>query len=113
MAKKKIDLKYKIEINWSAEDEAYIVCVPELPGCVTHGETPEYALRMAHEAIEGYIESLKSRGLPVPKPLAERKFSGKIPLRVDPTLHRDLASRANIEGVSLNKLIESRLKKAV
>lgn len=109
----RINFKYKIEINWSPEDEAYLVRVPELPGCVTHGETPEHALQMAHEIIEGFIESLKRRGLPVPKPLAESKFSGKIPLRIEPTLHRDLASRANIEGVSLNKLIESRLKKAI
>jgi len=113
MAKINTDLKYRIEINWSPEDEAYVVRVPELPGCVTHGDTPEKALRMAHEAISGYLESLKHRGLPIPKPLAERKFTGKIPLRIDPTLHRDLASRATIEGVSLNKLIESRLKKAI
>ncbi|MGK5086927.1 type II toxin-antitoxin system HicB family antitoxin [Bdellovibrionota bacterium FG-2] len=113
MTKKKTDLKYKIEINWSTEDEAYIVRVPELPGCVTHGDTPEHALQMAHEAVDGYIESLKRRGLPVPKPLAEKTFSGKIPLRIDPTLHRNLASRANIEGLSLNKLIELKLKKAV
>ena len=113
MRKRKADLKYRIEINWSPEDEAYIVRIPELPGCMTHGDTPEHALRMAHEAIEGYIESLRRRGLPIPKPLTERKFSGKIPLRINPTLHRDLASKASIEGVSLNKLIESRLKKAV
>jgi len=88
-------------------------CVPELPGCITHGDTPEHALEMAHEVIEGYTESLRRRGLAVPQPFAERKFSGKIPLRVDPTLHRDLASKADIEGVSLNKLIEAKLKKAV
>ncbi|MGZ3687305.1 MAG: type II toxin-antitoxin system HicB family antitoxin [Bdellovibrionota bacterium] len=114
MSKKaKADLKYRIEINWSAEDEAYIVRVPELPGCITHGDTPEQALKMAHVAVEGYLETLKRRGLPVPKPLAERKFTGKIPLRIDPVLHRDLASKATIEGVSLNKLIETKLKKAV
>ena len=91
MAKKKTDLKYRIEIIWSAEDEAYVVRVPELPGCLTHGDTPEQALLMAYEAIEGYIESLKARGLPAPKPFAEKTFTGKIPLRIDPMLHRDLA----------------------
>ena len=113
MTKKKTDLKYKVEINWCAQDKAYVVRVPELPGCLTHGDTPEHALQMAYEAIEGYIESLKSRGLHIPKPFAEKTFTGNIPLRIDPTLHRDLASKANIEGVSLNKLIESKLKKAV
>ncbi|MBI4041844.1 MAG: toxin-antitoxin system HicB family antitoxin [Deltaproteobacteria bacterium] len=47
-----------------------------------------------------------------PKPLAQQNFSGKIPLRIDPNLHRDLAIKAKIEGVSLNKLIEAELKKA-
>jgi len=113
MAKKKTDLKYKIEINWSPEDDAYIVSIPELPGLMSHGDTIEQAVKMAHEAVEGYLEGLIDRGLPIPKPLSERKFSGKIPLRVDPNLHRNLAVKAEIEGVSLNKLIETELKKAV
>ncbi|MBI4402986.1 MAG: toxin-antitoxin system HicB family antitoxin [Deltaproteobacteria bacterium] len=80
---------------------------------MTHGATPEEAIKNAKEAIEGYVESLKTRKLPVPEPLAEKKFSGNIPLRIDPVLHRDLATRAAIEGTSLNKLIEKRLKRAV
>lgn len=113
MSRKKADLKYRIEINWSPEDNAYVIIVPELPGCMTHGDSVEHAVKMAHEAIVGYLESLKARGLPIPKPLSERKFSGKIPLRIDPYLHRNLAVKAEVEGVSLNKFIENKLKKAV
>lgn len=113
--KKKInaDPKYRLEIFWSPEDQSYIANVPELSGCTTHGETVEEAVQMAHEAIDGYIESCKARGLPIPKPLSEKEFSGKIPLRIDPKLHRDLTIKAEIKGVSLNKFIESKLKKAV
>jgi len=111
MGKRKIELKYRLEINWSPEDNAYVVNVPELPGCTTHGDTRENALQMAEEAIEAYIDSLKVRRLPIPKPMSEKQFSGKIPLRIDPVLHRDLAIKANIQGLSLNKLIEQKLKK--
>ncbi len=32
---------YSMVIEWSDEDEAYIVTVPELPGCITHGVAPQ------------------------------------------------------------------------
>lgn len=109
--KTKIEFKYRVDITWSPEDEAYIVKVPELEGCVTHGDSMEEAVAHAKEAITGYLDSLKARGQPIPKPLAEQKFSGKIPLRIDPNLHRDLVVKAQIDGTSLNKYIENKLKK--
>ncbi len=111
--KKKYDCKYQLEVTWSEEDKAYIINAPELPGCMTHGETVEKALQNAYEAIEGYLESLEARGLPIPTPLSEKKFSGKIPLRLEPSLHRDLMTKAKIAKMSLNKFIETKLKKAV
>lgn len=113
MAKKTKHLKYKMDFIWSEEDSAYIVRVPELPGCVTHGETIEEAVEMAKEAIEGYIETLKKMGKPVPVPLAEKPYSGKIPLRIDPSLHRIIATKAALEDESVNKFIEKTLRDAV
>ena len=114
MSKKtKYDLKYQLEVTWSAEDKAYVVNVPELSGCMTHGETVEESLQNAKEAIEGYLESLEARGLPIPEPLSEKKFSGKIPLRIAPSLHRDLMTKAKISKMSLNKFIETKLKKVI
>jgi len=109
--KGKYKYKYKLEITWSREDDSFVVNIPELPGCMTHGETIEEALSMAQEVVSVYLESLKSRGLPIPKPLSEKEFSGKIPLRIDPALHRDLMTKAYIVGLSLNKYIETKLKK--
>ena len=83
----------------------------QISNCQTHGDTMEEAVTMAGEAIKGYLATLKKEGLPIPPPLSERKFSGKIPLRIDPTLHRDLVVKAAIEGTSVNKYIEQRLKK--
>jgi antitoxin HicB len=85
--------------------------VPELDGCVTHGDTLEEASKMAEEAIGGYLESLKSRNLAIPIPMCERNFSGQFRVRISPNLHRDLTIQAELENVSLNKLVEQKLSK--
>lgn len=64
--------KYEIIIYWSNEDEAFIVEVPELPGCMAHGESPEKALKNAKEAIQLWIDTAKEFGDPVPEPRGER-----------------------------------------
>jgi len=107
---KKPKYKYQIMIHWSPEDSAYLAIVPELDGCITHGETQKEALEMAEDAIEAYIESLKKHGEESPQPLAEKSFSGNIPLRVEPALHRKLAIEASFKKKSLNKLITEKLK---
>jgi len=56
----------------AAEEGGYIVSCPQLPGCVTQGETVEEALEMIKDAIQGYIASLQKHGEPVPPSLEER-----------------------------------------
>jgi antitoxin HicB len=58
-------LSYRIFLRKEPEG-GYTVTVPSLPGCVTFGETIEEAKKMAKEAIELYIESLKSHGEEIP-----------------------------------------------
>ncbi|MBI5199679.1 MAG: type II toxin-antitoxin system HicB family antitoxin [Nitrospirae bacterium] len=60
--------KYEIIIYWSSEDEAFISEVPELPGCMTHGITPEDALKNAKEAIQLWIDTAKEFGDTIPEP---------------------------------------------
>jgi predicted RNase H-like HicB family nuclease len=55
-------------IQWDADDQTYVVTVPELPGCQTHGATYEQAARRGLEAIESWIESALADGAPVPAP---------------------------------------------
>lgn len=64
--------KYEIIIYWSNEDNAFIAEVPELPGCITHGETPEKALKNAKEAMQLWIDTAKEFGDPIPEPKGER-----------------------------------------
>jgi predicted RNase H-like HicB family nuclease len=58
-------LFYKIFLRPEPEG-GYTVIVPTLPGCITYGEEVEEALKMAKEAIEGYIEGLKEQGEEIP-----------------------------------------------
>lgn len=44
----------------------FTVFVPALPGCISYGRTLKEARRMAADAIEGYIASLRKHGEPVP-----------------------------------------------
>jgi len=49
-------LRYSMTIQWSEEDHVYIVTVPELPGCKTHGKTYVEAVKQGQDAIESWIE---------------------------------------------------------
>jgi predicted RNase H-like HicB family nuclease len=61
-------LRYSITIQWNDEDEAYIVTLPEFPGCHTHGDTYEEALQNGKEVLELVIENRQALGRPLPEP---------------------------------------------
>ena len=60
--------KYELIIYWSKEDDAYVVEVPELPGCMADGATYEKALANAQVVIQEWIETAKAIGRPIPEP---------------------------------------------
>lgn len=62
------DVQYSMRIHWSVEDRVYIVEVPELPGCKTHGRTYAEAVAQAQDAIETWIYGHRAAGYPIPKP---------------------------------------------
>ncbi len=64
--------KYEVIIFWSAEDDAFVAEVPELPGCVAHGATQEEALANAKAAERLWIDTAKEFGDPVPEPKGRR-----------------------------------------
>jgi len=59
---------YSMVIEWSDEDQVYIVTVPELPGCRTHGRTYEEAVRQGQDAIESWIDAARADGDLIPAP---------------------------------------------
>ena len=62
------DIKYELIIYWSEDDDAYIVEVPELPGCMADGRTYNEAIQNALIVIEEWIDTAKELGRDVPVP---------------------------------------------
>jgi antitoxin HicB len=59
--------RYTILLDKDPDEGGYVVTVPDLPGCVTQGDTLDEAIAMAKEAISLYIETLIARGKPIPQ----------------------------------------------
>ncbi len=64
--------RYEVIIFWSEEDGVFVADIPELPGCMAHGDSPEEALSNVSEAIELWIETANEFGDAVPKPKGRR-----------------------------------------
>ena len=107
------DLAYPFTVRpLSAEDGGgWLVEFPDLPGCMADGETPEEAMREAGDALHSWLETARAHGDPIPPPSAPDTagYSGKWVLRTPRSLHKRLAERAKVEGVSLNMLAVSLL----
>jgi predicted RNase H-like HicB family nuclease len=67
--------KYELVVAWSAEDEAFVVDAPELPGCMAHGATPAEAVANAQDAISLWLKAAQELGRPIPRPRGRRLMS--------------------------------------
>lgn len=63
-------MKFRVLVEQD-EDGVFVAQVPSLPGCVSQGETRSEAIDRVREAIELYLESLDSRGEPIPPSIEE------------------------------------------
>lgn len=60
--------RYEIILYWSDEDAAFIAEIPELLGCMAHGDTQEDALANAKEAMQLWLATAREFGDPIPEP---------------------------------------------
>jgi predicted RNase H-like HicB family nuclease len=60
--------RYEVIIYWSADDQAFIAEVPELPGCAADGSTYEDAVANVKVVIAEWIEAAQQLGKPIPEP---------------------------------------------
>ncbi len=63
---------YSMLLVWDPDDRIYVVSVPELPGCMTHGATAEEAARKGREAIASWLGAAREWHNPIPAPREER-----------------------------------------
>ena len=93
-----------------AEGGGFLISFPDLPGCMSDGETIEEAIQNGRDAFLSWISAQADMGREIPKPVyrppeTEPPMSGKFVQRVPKTLHAKLAALARQEGVSLNTLV--------
>ena len=100
---------YTYRVTWSQEDQEYVGLCAEFPSLSWLESTHEKALAGIRKLVKDTVADLKKNKEPIPEPLSTRSYSGKFVVRVPPEVHRELAIKAAESGVSLNRLVSSRL----
>ena len=67
--------KYELVIWWSEEDEAFLVEVPELSGCMADGATYEEALANVQTIIDEWLDTARQDGRPIPTPRGRLSYT--------------------------------------
>ncbi len=98
-------LEYSLNII-ADPDGGYVAVFPDLPGCMTQGETLEEAIEMAQDARIGWIECEYDRDPhDIPMPSYPVEYSGRFNVRIPKSLHHLLADAAERDSVSLNQYV--------
>ena len=105
---KKID-RYTYRVTWSEEDQEHIGLCAEFPSLSWLEKTPEKALAGIRKLVKECVADLNRNHEEIPEPIATKTYSGKFMVRVPPQTHRMLAIQAAESGVSLNRLVSSKL----
>lgn len=106
-------LPYTIVVR-KDEDGEFVAKIPELPGCVAHGETEGSAIEHLRSMQRLWLEDALGAGDTIPEPEDDSGLpSGKWLQRVPRRLHRDLVSTAKRDNISLNQLVTSLLSEAL
>lgn len=107
-------LKYPFEIrSLSGEDGGgYLISFPDLPGCVSDGETIEEAIKNGIDAVNSWIAMSKEFNDPIPDPSSSHA-SGRFVQRLPKSLHARLVKRAKQEGVSMNALVTAIIAESI
>ena len=93
------------------EGGGFLITFPDLPGCMSDGETIEEAINNERDAFLASVSALTDMKREIPAPTFHPdavdvpNASGKFVARVPKSIHAQLASRAKAEGVSLNTLV--------
>jgi predicted RNase H-like HicB family nuclease len=68
-------IRYELIIYWSEADQAFIVEVPELPGCAADGSTYQEAVQNVEIVIQEWIATAKELQRPIPEPKGRLLFA--------------------------------------
>ena len=96
-------MSYRMEVVEDKTESGFVVSYPDLPGCITCGETVESAIANALDAKKAWIEAALEEGIEIPEPDSIEDYSGQFKLRIPKSLHRLLAEHSKREGISMNQ----------
>jgi len=96
-------LPYRMELVPDLDEGGYAVSYPDLPGCVSRGETLESAVRNGEDAKKAWLLAALEDGIDIPEPNQLEQYSGQFKLRIPKSLHRQLAEHSKREGISMNQ----------
>ena len=101
--------RYTYRVTWSEDDSEYVGLCAEFPSLSWLSTTPEEALKGIRKLVAETVEDMESNHEVVPEPIACRQYSGKFMVRIPPDVHRNLAIHAAESGISLNRVVSSKL----
>ncbi len=96
-------MPYRMEIVEDTDEGGFVVSYPDLPGCVTCGETVENAVANALDAKKAWIEAALEEGISIYEPDCLDDYPVQFKLKLPRSLHRTLAEHSQKEGVSMNQ----------
>ena len=96
-------MPYRMEIVEDRDEGGFVASYPDLPGCITCGETVEAAVANAQDAKRAWLEAALEDGITIQEPDDLERYSGQFKLRIPKSLHRSLSEHAKREGVSMNQ----------
>lgn len=96
-------MSYRMEVVEDKQEGGFVVSYPDLPGCITCGETIETAVANAIEAKKAWLEAAIEEEIPIYEPDSLEDYSGQFKLRIPRSLHRLLAEHSKREGISINQ----------
>jgi antitoxin HicB len=110
-SKRNLD-KYQFTVRPLSKEEGggYLVEYPDIPGCMSDGETIEEAITNGREALLDCMEVFKDSGRKIPKPSIE---AAQWRQRLPRTLYSKLTKQAENEGVSINSLVTAIIAEAI
>lgn len=99
---------YTARMDFDTEDKIIVGRVMDIDDIITfHGECVAEFEAAFQSAVDAYIHACEQLGQ-----AAEKPASGKLMLRVDPTIHAAAIKTSARSGLSLNKWAEKALQQA-
>ena len=104
--------KYQFTVRPLSKEEGggYLVEYPDIPGCMSDGETIEEAVTNGRAALQDCLEVFRESGRRIPKPSIE---AAQWRQRLPRTLYSKLTKQAETEGVSINSLVTAIIAEAI